>query len=269
MAFPETRLTLIGRLAAGGSEEDWRCFLNDYWGPVCRFALRFGARSLDNAEDVASETFAVLWEHRLLVRWMAQPSAKLRTLLCGVVRNLLANRGRLQAVRDRFGRQLAEQLEGLNQAGEEQADAFYAAWAEDLVEQAVDALAAEYYCQNKGDYVRVLYGRLCEQLPVAEVAEALELKRTDVVNYFRHARQRLAEKLEERVRRQVSRYVADDEVESQFALEWQQLCGHLADTGGLEAAVRRAYALLNPVQAKQSRSSGLTRALTRLGPVQK
>jgi DNA-directed RNA polymerase specialized sigma24 family protein len=61
-------LTLVQRLASGGTEEDWQGFLKDYWGPVWRFSLRFGARNLDEAEDAASETFEVLWEQRLLVR---------------------------------------------------------------------------------------------------------------------------------------------------------------------------------------------------------
>ncbi len=29
MSFPQTRLTLIERLATGGSEEDWQCFLQE------------------------------------------------------------------------------------------------------------------------------------------------------------------------------------------------------------------------------------------------
>ena len=39
MAFPDTRQTLIQRLATTSGEDDWRQFLNDYWGPVCRFAV--------------------------------------------------------------------------------------------------------------------------------------------------------------------------------------------------------------------------------------
>ena len=39
------------------SEEDWRNFSQDYWGPVLtRFALRWGAGNLADAEDVASQT---------------------------------------------------------------------------------------------------------------------------------------------------------------------------------------------------------------------
>src|SRR5437879_4084689 len=38
MSFPQTRPTLIERLAAAGEERDWQEFLTDYWGPICRFA---------------------------------------------------------------------------------------------------------------------------------------------------------------------------------------------------------------------------------------
>ena len=37
----------------------------------------------------------------------------------------------------------------------------------------LEALAADYYRQRKGDYVRVLYGRLCRGMTIAGVAEAL------------------------------------------------------------------------------------------------
>src|ERR1035437_11123351 len=88
MSFPQTHLTLVQRLASGSTEDDWQSFLKDYWGPICRFSMRWGARNLDDAEDVAAETFEVLWEQRLLVRWVSNRSAKLRTLLCTVVRNI-------------------------------------------------------------------------------------------------------------------------------------------------------------------------------------
>ena len=55
---------------------------------------------------------------------------------------------------------MADCLKELDVAHSEQAEAFYAAWVEDVIERAVEAVAAEYYAQGKGDYVRVLYGRL-------------------------------------------------------------------------------------------------------------
>ena len=269
MSFPQTRLTLIQRLASGGSEEDWHAFLQDYWGPVCRFSLRFGAQNLDDAEDVASRTFEALWENRLLVRWVSNRSAKLRTLLCSVVRNVLSNRNRVKANRDRLARELAAYVKRpewvkSEWAKDETADAFYAAWVEDMVQRAVETLAGEYYAEGKGDYVRVLYGRLCQQMTIAEVAEMLKIKPSDVDNYFRHAKKLLCEKLEELVRRQVYRYCRNEEAEAEFVLEWGLLGEHLGQYGGMEEAVRRAYDLLDPVSAKKHRGESLTRAVTRL-----
>jgi DNA-directed RNA polymerase specialized sigma24 family protein len=264
MSFPETRLTFIERLASGGSEEDWRDFMQDYWGPVCRFALRWGAPSLADAEDVSSQTFEVLWENRLLVRWVSNRSARLRSLLCGVVRKILANRGRTWESRQRLGRELAEQVKQLHSLQDDQADAFYVAWAEGLLQSAVESLATEYCRQAKGDYVRVLYGRLCQALSIDEVARSLGIGPAAVDHYFRDAKARLGEKLQEEVRRHVQRYSHRDQVEQDFALEWGQLGQHLAKHGGLDEAVRRAYQLLDPVTAHKRQGAAIGRTLTRL-----
>jgi RNA polymerase sigma factor (sigma-70 family) len=267
MTFPQTRLTLIQRLASGGREEDWRCFLKDYWGPVCRFSLRWGARDLDDAEDVVSQTFEVLLEKRLLVSWASNRSAKLRTLLCTVVRNILSHRRRVEARREQLLREMAEEIDRASRAQDDEVDAFYAAWVEDVVQRSVESLAAEYCGKGQGDYLRVLYSRLCERLSVAKVAEALQLRPTTVVNYFRHARKRLSEKMEDMVRRQVERYSPPDEAKSEFDAEWQQVGKYLAASGGLEEAVGRVYDLLDPVRAKDRREAALTRAVTRLTSV--
>jgi RNA polymerase sigma factor (sigma-70 family) len=264
MAFPQTRLTLIERLASGGSDEDWQRFLRDYWGPICRFALRWGAGNLDAAEEVASHTIAVIWENRLLGRWMSNRSAKLRSLLCAVARNVLSNWNRRLAGRRLMSEELVRRLEECSGARDEQSDAFYAAWVEDVIQQAVESLATEYYRKNRGDYVRVLFGRLCEGLTIAEVAEALGITSSAVDYYFRQARQRLSEKLETVVRPRVERYCPPDEAEQEFALEWNRLGQFLTAHGGLEEAVRRAYETLDPVRARPRRAAGLTKALTRL-----
>lgn len=269
MGFPPTRLTFIQRLASGGSDEDWRRFLEDYWGPVCRFALRWGARNLEDAEEVASRTVLVIWENRLLERWMSNRSAKLRSLLCAVVRNILSNWNRLRANRQRMPEELVRQVEESSRSGDKQADAFYAAWVEDLIQQAVESLAAEYHRKNQGDYVRVLYGRLCEGLTIAEVAEALEITPSTVDYYFRHARQRLAEKLQSVLRPQVERYCLPEEALEEFAQEWDRLGQFLAEQGGLEQAVRRAYEMLDPVRTGQRRAAGVAGALTRLTSIRK
>jgi RNA polymerase sigma factor (sigma-70 family) len=264
MSFPETRLTLIQRLAGGGTADDWRDFLGDYWGPVCRFALRSGAGQLNDAEDVAGQTFEVLWESRLLVRWVAHHTARLRSLLCSVTRKILANRHRVRAGRDRLGREAAEHWVQGEVTDDQQAELFYAAWVEDLLRQAVESIAAEYYRQSKGDYVRVLYGRLCERLGIAELAEALGIQPWAVDNYFRHARQQLAEALEMLLRQQINSYAAPEEAELEFQTEWQQVGAYLTDHGGLEEAVRRTYELMDPVSTQRNQRAGLRAAAERM-----
>jgi RNA polymerase sigma factor (sigma-70 family) len=272
MSFPQTRHTLIQRIATQGDESSWREFLTDYWGPVCRFASWHGRLQFDEAEDVAAQTFLALVQNRLLARWVAQRSAKLRTLLCGVVRNVLANRARVQEGRERLSREHAGRLDdraflpvvSWPEAPAEQVDAFYAAWVEELLQQAVEKLLAEYHQEGRGDYFRVLYGRLCEGMTAAEVAQALRLRASQTESAYKHARKRLARRLEELVRDHVQRYCPAGEVEEEFAAEWCQLGEFLKREGRLEQAVRRAYAEMDPLQQKQRWAASIDVTLTRL-----
>jgi DNA-directed RNA polymerase specialized sigma24 family protein len=260
MSFPETRLTLIQRLAAGGAAEDWQGFLRDYWGPVCRFALRSGAGQQSDAEDVAIQTFEVLWESQLLVRWVAHRTARLRSLLCGVTRRILANRHRVRAGRDRLARDAADGWAQPESVEDHQVEIFYAAWVEDMLRRAVESIAADYYREAKGDYVRVLYGRLCRQQRIAELATALDIPPSAVDNYFRHARQRLADALQTLLRRQIECYTAAEVAEEEFQAEWRQLGVYLKDHGGLEETVRRTYELMDPVSVQENQRAGLRAA---------
>ncbi|MGO9113340.1 MAG: RNA polymerase sigma factor [Thermoguttaceae bacterium] len=264
MSFPETRLTLIQRLTAGGTAEDWQDFLGDYWGPVCRFALRSGAGQLNDAEDVASQTFEVLWERRLLVRWIAHRTARLRSLLCSVTRKILANRHRVRTGRDRLARDAADFWAQSEAIDDQQTEVFYAVWVEDLLRQAVESIAAKYSREAKSDYVRVLYGRLCSQLSIAELASTLNIQPTAVDNYFRHARQRLADSLQALLRQQINSYTAPEEAEQEFQSEWQDVGTYLMDHGGLEEAVRRTYELMDPVSAQRNQQAGLRAAAERI-----
>lgn len=248
-SFPQTRLTLIRRIACGGSEGDWQQFLEDYWGPICRFAARRAGLSREDAEDVASNTFEILLRNNLLARWQAQPSAKLRTLLCSVVRNVLSNRIRIESGRKRLLKKHVEQ--GLSDApllahrtaeiSDEHVDLFYAAWVEEMLSQAIDALLTHYHRRGKGDCFRVLYGRLCENMTTAQIATMLKVPSETVDSYYRTAKRRLGDELETRVRHYVQRYCDLQDVESEFRDEWRQLAEFLQKQGGLEQTVRRSY----------------------------
>jgi RNA polymerase sigma factor (sigma-70 family) len=272
MSFPPTHSTLIRRIVSSGKEKDWQEFLADYWGCVCRFAMRRDNLKFEDAEDVASLTFEALVRNRLLARWVSDRAAKLRTLLCGVVCNVLANRARVQSGRERLVREHGGRLAnrpGLPvvtslEVGAEQVDAFYAAWAEEILQQAVEALLAEYHQAGKGDYFRVLYGRVCEQMTMPEIAQALNLTTSTAENYFKRARDRLAQKLQELVRNHLLHYCPEAELEAEFEAEWGRLGQYLQDHGGLEQTVRRLNQTAESLLAKQARTASMKMVLTRV-----
>jgi RNA polymerase sigma factor (sigma-70 family) len=265
MSFPQTRLTLIQRIVTQGDEKDWNEFLADYWGSVCRFAMRRGSLKFEDAEDVASLTFEALVHNQLLARWVSDRAAKLRTLLCGVVCNVLANRARVQSGRERLlGERGVLPLVTSLEIGAEQVDAFYAAWVEEVLHQAVEALLAEYHRGGRGDYFRVLYGRVCDEMTMPEIGQALNLKTSSVENYFKHARNRLAEELQELVRDHVHRYCPEAEMDAEFAAEWERLGQYLQENGGLEQTVRRSGQAALPLLAKKAQTTTMNIVLTRI-----
>ncbi len=272
MSFPQTSQTLIRRIAAEGNERDWHQFLNDYWLPVCRFAQRRGSLTLDDAEDVASETFEAVLRNQLLCRWASDRSSKLRTLLCTVVRHVLGNRARVQKGRQQLLRENAHELVGradlptLKGPDEsaENVDHFYAAWVDGMLFGTVEALMQEYHQTGKGDYFRVLYGRICEQMTMPQISETLGLTTTTSENYYKAARKRLAAKLEETLRQHVQRYCEPEELEPEFTAEWNQIGQHLKDRGGLEQIIAKVYEGLDPTETTQRQAEGITATLRRL-----
>ncbi|HUG70888.1 MAG TPA: sigma-70 family RNA polymerase sigma factor [Pirellulaceae bacterium] len=247
MAFPQTRLTLIKRLTTEGSEQDWRAFHDDYWVAVCRFAMRWRGLSVEDAEDVAAEVFQAILANDLLGRWHEHRTAKLRTLICGVAKNIIANRTRVEDGRQRILRDLAAEgalpasLWAVPEPSEEQEDAFYSAWVDDLLQRAINDLLTKLHGEGKGDYFRVLHGRVCEQVSTREIAELLSISATAAENYFKAAKKRMAGELESAMRSHVQRYCDDESVAGEFATEWSRLSNHLQQHGGLEAVLRSQH----------------------------
>jgi RNA polymerase sigma factor (sigma-70 family) len=246
MSFPETRATLIQRLAKGREAEEWKEFHDDYWRPICRFVRWNGVLSDADAEDVTSEVFETLLKTELLARWVDSRTAKLRTLLCSVTRNILSNRRRIGTGRARIVRDHGGALDRYrDEETQESADSeridevFYAAWACELLKSAVDELLAELQASGRGDQFRVLYGRICEEMTIREVGEALGLTPSTVDNYFRSARDRLSRKIRESLQRHVSRYSDAVDLASEFELEWDRLGNYFTRNGGLEESIRR------------------------------
>jgi RNA polymerase sigma factor (sigma-70 family) len=263
MVFPQTRHSLIQRLVLAPTEADWQEFVHDYWSPICRFALRSAPLTVEDAEDVTSETFLILLRKDLLARWMADRSSKLRTLLCGVVRNLLANRARVETGRKRLLEEKSKDPSDLihspiltsADAAVEDEDSFYGAWVEEMLQRAAESLLAYYHSQGKGDHFRVLYGHWCEGMTLPEIAQALNMTRHQTRHAYRHARRALAQRLQRALRDHVQRYCADQEAEQEFQAEWIRLREHVRARGGLEHAVRQAYASQLPPASGTAKDS--------------
>jgi RNA polymerase sigma factor (sigma-70 family) len=272
MTFPETHHTFIQRLASQGKEDDWRRFMDDYWFPVCRFATRSGRLKPDEAEDVASITFAGVIQNNLLSRWVNNPSAKLRTLLCSVVRNVLSNRARIESgrasLRKKDRRLLQEaasvRFEDVIDVAPEDLAEFYAAWVDELLHNAVNRLLDDYHKSARGDCFRVLYGRICEQMTNKEIAQHLRLKLSTVENYFKDARDRLGVQLRTELRRRVEQYSRPGDFESEFQAEWSQLSKFLRDRGGIENAIRSAHEQLSSGNVARQKHLSITTILTRV-----
>lgn len=264
MAFPHTRHTLIQRLASGGSEIDWREFLDDYWGPVCRFVMRHGSVTLHDAEEIASQAFEVVLRKSLLKRWSESPRAKLRTLLCAVTCRVQANFARASSRRAISLEEKHLEPASLLAIEDHEHDFFYAAWVGDLLQKCLNDLVQAYHCQGRGDYVRVLYGRSCEGLTIAEVAEALDIPPSSVDNFYRHAKKKLTELLRAAVQSHVIRYSNDDGI-AEFKAEWGELASYLSKHGGLEEAIRNAEQLMRSSELAAHQQRGVRKTLTHCG----
>lgn len=272
MDFPQTRQTLIQRIASEGNEHDWHHFLNDYWQPVCRFAMKRANLNSDDAEDVAAEVFKAILQNRLLCRWASDRCSKLRTMLCTVVRHVLGNHARIQQGRERLLRKNAHELrEGSDwptikkpDAPAEQVDLFYSNWVEGILIRVVEAMMQEYHQTGKGDYFRVLYGRICEKLSMPEIAKMLNVDTSRAESYFKKGKRRLAIIFKEQVQEQVERYSQGEESEEEFQAEWQEIGEFLMKHGGLEGIIAKVYEQIDPEEVIQRQNRAITGMMNRI-----
>jgi len=277
MNFPQTRQTLIQRIAATGAEDDWREFMIDYWRPVCRFAARWGKIGVDDAEDVAAITFQALISGDLLSRWSQNRSAKLRTLLCTIVRNVLSNRARVSSGRQRLLEENREAILELasvqsidgseaSMASNEQVDAFYSAWVDELLQDTAESLLEDYLREGRGDYFRVLYGRICERMTVPEIANSLGLATTMIENYYRHAKQRFGKSLKRLLDERLRRHSPPERFSAEFQAEWDDLSDFLSRRGGIEKALSESYQSFDSSEIRRHEVNAVTTFLKRISP---
>lgn len=273
MSFPETRPTLIQRIATDNREADWQEFLSDYWRPICRFAARWGNLSFDDAEDVASATFEILVSKDLLSSWASKPAAKLRSLLCQIIRNLLSNQSRVNRRRQELLKEnvaALKKMDGIyiDEAVEcrEVTDAFFETWVDEVVQEAVDALFLQCQSFGQADVFRVLHGRVCEQLSVQEIAQCLNISPDTAHRYFKQGRKQLDESLRQSVQSRVEKYAAPQDVKSEFEAEWQALSESLMRRGGLESALQQSNAGDEKSELKLREQRSISLILSQLKP---
>ena len=240
--FPDTKQTLIRRIASDPESTDWSVFVNDYWSPLVRFASVRGGLNFAEAEDVASEAFEVLFKNDLLARWLGDRRAKLRTVLCGVAKNLLSNRARIQRGRDRVMSAITPNLLAIatqKELGPDD-DCFYEIWVVELLQKTLSQIQRESVDRDRLDEYRVFHGKIVDGMSNQELADCLGLKLTDVENYYKSIRNRFSKKLRQVVETQVQRYGAGESFEDEFAIEWHALRDHLKSRGTIETILRQA-----------------------------
>lgn len=259
MSFPDTRLTVIQRLAVSGNDDDWRRFVSDYWGPVFHFCLRRDAGRRETAEEITAEVFETLWMNDLLARWTDNRAAKLRTLICTVARNLMVQRFRRT--------KSVESLSAEPADTDADFDCFYAVWAEDLLRRSLDQVAAQYRREGQSDYLRVFLGRTSEGLSIREVADSLGLPPSAVDHHYRHVRDRMRDELAKLLREQVAKCCSSDDLEGEFGREWELLHRHLQQRGDFDQVLRASFTELTRDEEAAARRRGIGDTVLRLSAI--
>lgn len=245
MAFPKTRHTLIRRLADHSSEADWQQFIADYWRPIRRFAMSYGRLQPADADDVAGSTFEILIRNRLLLRWSEEQTARLRTLLCSVVRKQLANRRRKKENRQiqlPLGIPASDDGQDLEiEVPAEERASFEGLWVDEILVRTLAAVRSSCLRDGKINQFRTLFGRVCEDMTNSEVADCLKVPLTTAEAWYQQARNRLSDALRQQVHNVVSQYADPKHYDSEFQNEWSDLADYLRNHGGLESAIRRSH----------------------------
>lgn len=158
MAFPETHWTMLAQATLNGDEAG-RAALDElcrrYW-PAVRDFLTARGFAAEEAEDLTQDFFAGLMKSG---GWHAADRARgrFRSFLLGALERTLTERRRRVTAQKRGGGAVAMSLEELSDDGMEPVAApeddrrFDIAWAERVLEVAMDALEREMAEQGRGE----------------------------------------------------------------------------------------------------------------------
>ena len=235
MAFPETRWTMLAEAtlhgdAAGRAALEELC--RRYWPPVRDFLCARGLAAED-AEDVAQEFFAGLLKSG---GWQAadRSRGRFRSFLMGSVeRTLISWRRRAMAAK-RGGGARPEPLDDHDvpaPAAAAEELAFDSAWAERVMEVAMDALEQDFEAQGRGTEFAVLLPFLSQSAggdAMAAATEELGLSATALKSRIYRLRQRFRDCILAEISRTVE---TPHEAEEEMAYLFRILCRPAADVG--------------------------------------
>lgn len=154
--FPETRWTLIAAATLNGDASGKRALetlCQAYWPAVVSF-LQSRGQTREEAEDITQEFFAALVESRLWQR-ADQARGRFRNFLLGSLMRTMSRYARHQQAAKRGGSVARIALDELSDLGVELATTddderirFDRAWAERVLERAMERLADEWDDEN-------------------------------------------------------------------------------------------------------------------------
>jgi DNA-directed RNA polymerase specialized sigma24 family protein len=158
MLFPETRWTMLAQATLHG-DATGRAALEElcrrYW-PAVRDVLRARGFSAEEAEDVSQDFFHELLRSSAWHR--AEPAkGKFRTFLLGALEHTLIDRHRHRTRQKRGGGQAECSLDAVAEPGVvDEARCFDTAWAERVLEMALDTLEQEMTAAGRAAEFAVL-----------------------------------------------------------------------------------------------------------------
>jgi RNA polymerase sigma-70 factor (ECF subfamily) len=164
--------TFVGTDSASQDDAGFRLAFDLHYRDILAYAKR--RSSIADAEDIASETFAIAWR-----KWGSAPSEAIRPWLFGIARKVLANSNRSFRRRDRLSAKMTSVGEQFS------VDPSYDGHADVL--QAMDTLPS-----SEREIIRL---HCWEDLAVAEIAIVLACSANAASIRLHHAKRHFAEAL--------------------------------------------------------------------------
>lgn len=231
MNFPTTHWSVLAQATMNGDAAG-RAALGQlcasYWRPVADFLKHRGFKD-DDAEDLTQEFFSALLASRGWHR-ADRAKGKFRNFLLGALMRVLHGQRDRASAQRRGGGQPLVSLEALARDGFElgevdagAAQLFDHAWAEQVMEAALESVVTEWEEEGRGPALQVLLAFLpagAQPMPYEQAAQELGMSLGAVKSQILRLRQQFRSRLESQIARTVS---APHEVAEEMAHLYQVL----------------------------------------------